>query len=275
MKVLYLIILFIQFHCGKAHADKFKKHCSNNVCIPPDYETANPPFLNKTNWMEEIVFSKIKILKVDDIEQMISLTLEIYLSWKEPRLEVNLTSKKSEYDYFSLEKSFQNKLWIPDIYIYDAKSVRKNHITSSYESLMYTPSWALGFGPNWLQTLTYCVMLNVEIFCHHMRFESYPFDSHTCYFEMSSYTYSREIFDFKKIGIRQFNISVSDFFIEVEKLHKEKYFSKRNYSKTGLKMTLRRKFNKYKYNCYIPSGLMVMISWVSMYLIFYTPHLGK
>ena len=259
MKLLYLIILNIQLHY--AHADKFKKQCSNNVCIPPDYEKVNPPFLNETNWMEEIVLNKINILKVDDIEQMISLTLEIYLTWKEPRLEVNTTFKKSEWDYFSLEKSFQNKLWIPDLYIYDANSVRKNYITSSYESLLYTPSWSY-YWPDFFQTLTYSVMLNVEIFCHNMSFESYPFDSHTCYFEMSSYTYSRERFDFKKIKIRQLNTSVSDFFIKVEKLPKGKYFSKRNYSKTGFKMTLRQKFNKYMYNCYIPSGLMVMISWV-------------
>ena len=259
MKILYLIILNIQLHY--AHADKFKKQCSNNVCIPPDYEKANPPFLNETNWMEEIVLSKINILKVDDIEQMISLTLEIYLTWKEPRLEVNMPFKKSGDDYFSLEKYFQNRLWIPDLYIYDAKSVGKNYITSSYETLLYTPSWS-NWGPNWLQTLTYCVMLNVEIFCHNMSFESYPFDSHTCYFEMSSYTYSREMFDFKKIHVGKYNISVSDFFIKVEKLSKEKYFNKRNYSKTGFKMTLQRKFNKYMFNCYIPSALVVMISWV-------------
>ena len=116
MKAFKIIIsLLVQFYCTQASVNKSEAQCSGQVCIPVDYEKVDPPFLNGLNWMN-IEFDNIQIQKVDDIEKTISLSLEIYLSWKEPRLNIKSSLYKNHPNAFSLEKSFQDLLWIPDVY---------------------------------------------------------------------------------------------------------------------------------------------------------------
>ena len=260
MKLYKIIVLFIHLSCNHAaHTINKPKaqQCSGHICISPEYMKAAPPFLNETNWMN-VFFDGIRIQKVDDIDRTISLSLEIYVHWKDPNLEVqNATWNKN--DFFSLEKSFLDLLWIPDIYIYDAKKVLKNHVSSDFESLIYRP---------WTQMLIYSVALNLEILCHQMVFETYPFDSHVCYFEMGSYTYPKEQINFKKPPSKELttSFSSSNFLIELGKLPKSRNVSHWGYSKTGFEMRLCRNFAKYMYNCYIPTALMVITSWVNFSL---------
>ena len=263
MKAFKVIIcLLIQFYCTQALVYKSEAQCSGQVCIPMDYEKVDPPFLNGfKNWMD-IELDKIQIQKVDDIEKTISLSVEIYLLWKEPRLNIKSSLHKNHSNDFSLEKSFLNLLWIPDIYIYDAKKVVKNHITSGFESLKYYS----------LENITqYCVTLNIDIFCHAMDFDNYPFDSHTCYFEIGSYTYPKVTLDFNETKIYNINstFSSSEYLIEIEQLPKNRTVSEYFYSKSGFQMKLHRNIDNFLFNCYVPTALMVITSWVNLNVIFY------
>ena len=153
-------------------------------------------------------------------------------------------------------------LWIPDIYIYDAKKVVKNHITSGFESLKYYS----------LENITqYCVTLNIDIFCHAMDFDNYPFDSHTCYFEIGSYTYPKVTLDFNETKIYNINstFSSSEYLIEIEQLPKNRTVSEYFYSKSGFQMKLHRNIDNFLFNCYVPTALMVITSWVNLNIIFY------
>ena len=170
----------IQFVCSLAVQQEVK--CSGYICIPPNYENFNPPFSHKiinvsTN------FKAPWIQKVDDIEETISLFLDIVITWEEPRLEVNATLQENKL--YSLDISFLKLLWMPDIFIYDAKKLAINGIDGDLENLKYLSTSKSHF-------LKYTVTVNVEIVCYHLYFDEYPFDSHDCFFEMGSYTYTKE-----------------------------------------------------------------------------------
>ena len=262
MKLFQIIIFSVQIFCNQAAKNEVK--CSGHICIPLNYEKLNPPF------PEEILnvsvnFQNIWIQKVDDIEGTISLSLEIWITWEEPRLEVNATLENQKF--YWMDKSFLHLLWIPDIYIYDAKKVDKNGVLNDLESLSYRQSPFDHHG----HFLTYCVTLNIETVCHYLNFVPYPFDSHECFLEMGSYTYPKEELVFTELlegNDSYYNhkgFLCSDFLIDLEKLPKDRN-EKSGYSKTGIQMILRRKVEKYIYNYYIPSGLMVITSWVRLFI---------
>ena len=251
-----IIIFFVQFFCNLAALQEVK--CSGDICIPPSYENFNRPFPNEILNVS-VNFSNIWIQKLDDIEHSISLSLDIWITWAEPRLEVNATLLENKS--YAMDKSFLNLMWIPDIYIYDTKKVIKNNMVGDVESLGYKPISKTHF-------LTYIVTLNVEIICHYLNFDDYPFDSNQCFFEMGSYTYAKEelivtqLIKGNDIYNNQKGFLCSDYLIDLEKFPMARNETKFGYSKTGFKMTLQRNIEKYIFNYYIPSGLMVITSWV-------------
>ena len=60
--------------------------------------------------------------------------------------------------------------------------------------------------------------------------------------------------------------SVLDYAVEIRKLPKDKqnYVAiTGNYSVAGFELTLRRKVSHYIITCYLPSGMFVIVSWIS------------
>ena len=246
-----IIIFSVQFFCNLALQEV---KCSGHVCIPPNYEKLNRPF-HKEILPVSINFSKIWIQEVDDLEHTISLSLQIWMTWEEPRLEV-VNETLQENKSYAIDKSFLNLLWIPDIYIYDAKKVDKNGMVGDLESLAYEPKLKMHF-------LTYLVTLNVEVVCHHLYFDDYPFDSHVCLFEVGSHTYPKEeLIVTELIYYKPKGFLCSDYMIDLDNFPIEKNESKFGFSKTGFQMTLQRNIEKFIFYYYIPSGLMVITSWV-------------
>ena len=262
MYTIGIIIIFsVQFFCNLAQEIK----CSGHICIPPNYEKVNPPFPNEILNVS-VNFQDIWIQKVDDVEHTVSLSLDIWLTWEEPRLKINSTMQ--EKMFYAIDKSFLNLLWIPDIFIYDAKKLVKNGVVGDLESLSYRQRPFNDLPTSKLHFLTYCVTLNVEIVCHEVNFDDYPFDSHECFFEMASYTYTKAKLIFNVliegnfIYYKQKGFLCSDFLMDLEKFPIERNVSAFDHSKTGFQINMQRNIEKYIFNYYIPSGLMVITSWV-------------
>ena len=148
--------------------------------------------------------------------------------------------------------------------------------------------------------VTYNVELEVDIYCP-MTFESYPIDSHICYFMLGSYSYDENVLNFT-LNQLEFDVtnqvSLLDYFIKVRPLSKKYQRLKHGYGAlqhkrtgsdgsssicsssigfdaswsrlllnpsllTGCEIILERHLKKYIINYYIPSGLLVMVSWVN------------
>ena len=72
---------------------------------------------------------------MDNIDETIILFFEISITWEEPPLEVR--GNFQENNFYSVDVSFLKLLWIPDIFIHDAKRLVKTCIDSDLENLKY------------------------------------------------------------------------------------------------------------------------------------------
>ena len=107
------------------------------------------------------------------------------------------------------------------------------------------------------------------IYCP-MRFDDYPMDKQHCPFQVGSFSHNSSYMTFqldKYVDMNEFQTSVLDYHIEKFELRDEytkfNWAGSDNYSLTGFEMHLQRKVHNYITNYYLPSGLFVVVSWVS------------
>ena len=102
-----------------------------------------------------------------------------------------------------------------------------------------------------------------------MKFNSFPMDIQVCKFQVGSFNYDNEklIFaNFKLPNATTAVKSILDYEIEINELHPDEthYIAlQMNYSVTGFEMVLTRKMSFYVITYYLPSGLFVLVSWIS------------
>ena len=101
-----------------------------------------------------------------------------------------------------------------------------------------------------------------------MRFESYPLDSHVCDFLVSSWIYSEDVLNLTMSSLTfdaENQVSLLDYKPEVRYLAKSKqrkYYVDTYWRIAGFEIVLHRNVHKYIANYYIPTGFLVLVSWV-------------
>ena len=102
-----------------------------------------------------------------------------------------------------------------------------------------------------------------------MRFNSFPMDVQVCTFQVGSFNYAVDklIFTDEFIPVKEDAVrSILDYEIEIFPLTvEERQYSalNMNYSVAGFKLVLARKMSFYVVTYYLPSGLFVVVSWIS------------
>ena len=256
--IFLLIILPIKF----ATADL---KCIGPVCAPESYDKTILPFQNKTNYID-VGFRYIRILKVDDEESTITLSLWLYFMWMDPRLNVKSPSEDVSYTNFtitSLNSEIMDKIWIPAPDILDLKSINQKH------------RWLKSMTQHKDGYLSVMVDLEIVVYCS-MVFDHYPLDDNTCYFKMISLDYTDEELSFHNRAIipieqevrqRHFkSLNVLDYHVTFNNLSEEHgyiEYGTLNRTVAGFEIYLKRKYIKYIMYYYIPSGLIAIISCVS------------
>ena len=125
--------------------------------------------------------------------------------------------------------------------------------------------------------VNYLAELTVKFYCP-MRFQKYPLDHQFCLFQLGSFIHNDSAMNFylKRLSFQnstQFkqNSVVLDYDISIFNLSEENRNHYHpvygNYTLTGFEMKMQRKISKYVINYYIPSGIFVIVSWVSHSLI--------
>ena len=176
-----------------------------------------------------------------------------------------------------MPKDFMNCLWLPNPYIPNVHKINKySFVHDDFEVLYY------GIFLKYGNFLAHKIELETIIFCK-MNFEEYPMDKNSCYFTLGSYAFMKqsgqrfELNHFAKYrNPIHFNFSQQvaqlDFQIDVKKLPKEKKNCSEIYGmgmsqRTGFEIKFQRKFHRYISNYYIPSGILVVLSWASNFLL--------
>ena len=253
MKSFILILVFEMSHFTLSLA--IEEKCSGEICIPLDYDKHHLPNTNETNEVM-IDISELRILKIDDNDCIIKSSFWMHTHWNEPRLIVSPNATK---DFHKLDELFYEYLWIPDIVIPSVDDIDMIHFFNNKRDLIYIPNTKI---------LMFSVNVVLETYCS-MKFENYPMDIHTCGIYFKSWSnnasfvrLSSRILEFEK------DFNILEYSLDVHKVPVGSEITQGMiFSYTGFKIKLKRNINKYIANYYVPSGILVTITWVNKIII--------
>jgi len=160
-------------------------------CIPKSYDRKKPPFLfvneDELHQMNiHYTFSIREVSEVIDNEQILKIPMYFTVSWTEERLVIDqtnpvwLTSVSGPANQSTEDAETLNLLWKPNLEIYGLQEFKKHHILGEMAGLRISRS----------KVVTFDIKVTIEISCL-MDFSDYPFDDHTCNFQVGSYFYDK------------------------------------------------------------------------------------
>ena len=99
--------------------------CTREFCLPKDYEKLKLPS-TKDNWPIEVetAFQIIQFTDVDEKNFWVEVITFMTLQWNEPRLIFTGNDKSKLNGTVPLNLDVSEKIWLPDLYVYDLKSVK-------------------------------------------------------------------------------------------------------------------------------------------------------
>ncbi|XP_024869532.1 glycine receptor subunit alpha-2-like isoform X2 [Temnothorax curvispinosus] len=224
---------------------------------PKQYDKHRAPkFLGQPT----IVYFHVTVLSLDSInEESMTYVADIFLaqSWRDSRLR--LPENMSE-DYRILDVDWLHNIWRPDCFFKNAKKVTFHE--------MSIPNHYL-----WLyhdKTLLYMSKLTLVLSCA-MKFESYPHDTQICSMMIESLSHTTQDLVFlwnmtdplvvnPEIELPQLDISnnyTTDCTIE---------YSTGNFTCIQIVFNLRRRLGYHLFHTYIPSALIVVMSWIAFWI---------
>ncbi|XP_064652535.1 glycine receptor subunit beta-like isoform X3 [Lineus longissimus] len=197
-------------------------------------------------------------------EQTMDYSVNIYLrqTWYDPRLEFTPTDGLSE-QMIKLEDGKWDELWVPDVFFRNEKSASFHHVTIPNRLMRLYNT-----GKIW-----YAMKISARLACS-FRLHKYPHDTQECPMLLESFGYTSETVVFKFLDDRN-PVAFDDMALELPQFSlngdpKLKDCST-NYS-TGaypclqIKFILKRDIGYYLIQVYVPSILIVILSWVAFWI---------
>jgi len=258
------VLLLVQSHQCQA-VDHYLE-CNDKpstLCLTQGYSTFELPHRNKPNLIK-IGFEISDVLRISDKDYSITFGLYFSVEWLEPRLNLSKElwgdeSVASDQELIPVNLELINYLWIPNIFIYNLKTFQTIEVLSKLAGLWIDAN----------KRIYYSQATHITFICP-MVFDSFPLDTQTCKFQVGSYSYdmSRMIFDVSTLGYIQQSQSITlDYAITINNLkEKDQLFNGGalgNFSLAGFELKLERHFMSYIITYYLPSGLFVVVSWIS------------
>lgn len=188
------------------------------------------------------------------------LTFIMRLRWQDPRMmfpDIEGEKMLDNKTILTMDLKFLEELWVPDVFFANEKSANVHKITSDNKRLRIDSA---GF--------IYLEMrLSATLSCH-MRFEHFPMDVQVCSINIESFAYDMEDVNFKwnspAIDLAN-NIELPQFKLKGHIL--ENCTSPRgNFACIEGKFILSRQMGYYLIQCYVPTTLIVMLSWISFWI---------
>uniref|UniRef100_UPI00398F2037 gamma-aminobutyric acid receptor subunit delta isoform X2 n=1 Tax=Pristiophorus japonicus TaxID=55135 RepID=UPI00398F2037 len=202
----------------------------------------------------------IEVASIDHIsEANMEYTMTVFLRqiWKDDRLSYNHTNKT-----LGLDSRFVDKLWLPDTYIVNAKSAWFHDVTVENKLIRLQPDGVI----------LYSIRITSTVACD-MDLTKYPMDEQECMLDLESYGYSAEdivynwsdnqaeIHGLDEIQLAQFTIT--NYYFVTEMMN---FKSAGRFPRLSLHFQLRRNRGVYIIQSYMPSILLVAMSWVSFWI---------
>ncbi|XP_069694659.1 glycine receptor subunit alpha-3 isoform X2 [Periplaneta americana] len=231
-----------------------------NDILPEDpklYDKMRPP---KKDGSPTVVHFHVTVMGLDSIdENAMTYAADIFFAqtWKDDRLRLpeNMTT-----EYRLLEVDWLKNMWRPDSFFKNAKSVTFQTMT--------VPNHYI-----WLyrdKTILYMVKLTLTLSCA-MNFMIYPHDTQECKLQMESLSHTTDDMIFQwdpEVPL------VVDENIELPQLQLvrnktddcSQVYSTGNFTCLEVVFVLKRRLGYYLFHTYIPTCLIVIMSWVSFWI---------
>ncbi|CAG9805546.1 unnamed protein product [Chironomus riparius] len=257
--MMIIIVLVITAIISQTKAD-YQTSLTFNDLLPEDpktYDKMRPP---KKDGQATTVFFHVTVMGLDSIDETsMTYAADIFFAqtWKDHRLRLpeNMTS-----EYRLLEVEWLKNMWRPDSFFKNAKSVTFQTMTIPNHYM-------------WLykdKTILYMVKLTLRLSCA-MNFVIYPHDTQECKLQMESLSHTTE--DMKFDWDPEVPLVVDEN-IELPQLALIKnytadctqVYSTGNFTCLEVVFVLKRRLGYYLFHTYIPTCLIVIMSWVSFWI---------
>ncbi|KAI1725959.1 neurotransmitter-gated ion-channel ligand binding domain-containing protein [Ditylenchus destructor] len=199
-----------------------------------------------------------------ETQMTFDVDLYLYMSWRDQSLS------HSGSDFIMVnDDEIRKQLWLPDLYFANARQANFHHVT--------VPNFNLFIGPD--GTVAYSSRVTLSVACN-LDLIDYPMDKQVCYIKVLSYAYIAKtvrvtwfertpILFNEEIGLPEFTISN----VTAEHCNgtyryavTENSFKLDQFSCLTCNLYLSRALGFNMVQSYIPTGLIVIISWVSFWI---------
>ncbi|CAF1054821.1 unnamed protein product [Adineta ricciae] len=202
---------------------------------------------------------EIRLASFDSISEVnMDYTLTLYLNqyWRDDRLVFGNTSEE-----ITLTGEIIDKFWLPDTFFPNDKSAYLHDVTEKNKMIRINGNGDILYGMRFTSTLA-CMM----------DLRRYPLDRQNCTVEVESYGYTQadvimrwksgrsSILDLDKVQLPQFTI------LGYDTISYSIYLATGTYQRLSLSFVLQRNIGYFLFQTYLPSILIVMLSWVSFWI---------
>ena len=241
------------------------------ACLPENYSKFDLPVKSGVNVIG-VTIDIDEVLRINDKDYSITFATYFNVKWPENRITLAPEFGKEQagpgQNYTNnpdilvpTNSEFVKDLWLPNIFIYNLKTYKVIDVLNKLAGL-----W---IGAD--RTVFYSQATHITFICP-MRFDKFPLDKQTCKFQVGSYSYddTRMVFITESAGYtspKTANSIALDYAITINELRPEDEVfqggSLGNFSLAGFEMVLHRYVSTYIITYYLPSGLFVIVSWIS------------
>ncbi|XP_059615585.1 glycine receptor subunit alpha-4-like [Phlebotomus argentipes] len=252
--------LLLTLMCGRISRGEHQTSLTFNDILPEDhksYDKMRPP---KKEGQPTTVFFHVTVMGLDSIDETsMTYAADIFFAqtWKDHRLRLpeNMTS-----EYRLLEVEWLKHMWRPDSFFKNAKSVTFQTMTIPNHYM-------------WLykdKTILYMVKLTLRLSCA-MNFLIYPHDTQECKLQMESLSHTTDDMIFQwdpdvplvvdeNIELPQLAL-VRNYTADCTQV-----YSTGNFTCLEVVFVLKRRLGYYLFHTYVPTCLIVIMSWVSFWI---------
>uniref|UniRef100_A0A183BZZ0 ShKT domain-containing protein n=1 Tax=Globodera pallida TaxID=36090 RepID=A0A183BZZ0_GLOPA len=228
--ILFEVLAFCTFLWGRSLRERLQR----NPKLPP--LVGNEPLK---------VFCGIYIESLGNFraaEMSFDADLYLYLSWQDPSLN------HSDFDYVLLnDPKIRHYIWLPDLYFANSRTSRFHEVIA--------PNLNLFIDRN--GTIAYSTRITLSVACN-LELSLYPMDSQKCAIQMLSYI---QLPEFKIVNLtNEYCDGIYNYAIM------EHSFKRDKFSCLEAIIHLNRQIGYHVVQSFIPTGMIVMISWVSFWI---------
>ncbi|ESO83382.1 hypothetical protein LOTGIDRAFT_53634, partial [Lottia gigantea] len=233
---------------------------------PEDVKHTPPEFNSDKSTNIEVLLYVDSIDSINEARMDFTVSILLHLQWTDKRLvPFNVHKLFGNLTFLEIDSTNSKRIWVPDIFFPNEKKASFHDVMMANQMMRLYPSGKI----------VYISRLSMTLSCP-MNLRNYPFDKQRCSVEIMSFGYTEDKLQLTWINASKPLEPVSvNTYVELPQFEVTGYgpgACQRSYHRTGNQSCLQANFylerniGYYVVQMYIPSVLIVMLSWISFWL---------